>query len=110
MKLGPPRSSSGLQALARASRGSRALAGYIIDLRLMALEKKTAESIKVLQDIRARDPRNSYASLLLPDISVQKGQAGKYYGGQSQGAGLLHEIFQSRAALSQEVKLRIVLL
>ena len=40
----------------------------IIDARLMALEKKTAESIKLLQDIVTRDHSNFCASLLLARI------------------------------------------
>jgi tetratricopeptide (TPR) repeat protein len=40
----------------------------IIDARLMAIEKKTAESIKLLKDIVTRDPGNFYASLMLARI------------------------------------------
>jgi tetratricopeptide (TPR) repeat protein len=40
----------------------------IVDARLMALEKKTEESIALLKEILAREPRNFCASLLLASI------------------------------------------
>ncbi len=67
----------------------------IIDARLMALEKKTAESVAILKKILDREPRNFCASLLLASIlcydNDQPGEAISIY------ESLLQQGFENQA-------------